>query len=94
MKTGVVIFLFLLITGCVSSRDFYVSEGQLAHSIDCSGVSFDWGLCYVEAGEICREKGYEVLETSGDTSGAAQENQPGLHKGIVTNRKMIIQCKS
>ena len=83
MKTGVVIFLFLLITGCVSSRDFYVSEGQLAHSIDCSGVSFDWGLCYVEAGEICREKGYEVLEKKWTPKiGQCYKVESGLTKRI------------
>lgn len=94
MKTGVLIFLVVFIAGCVSSGEIHDSEGQLAYSIDCSGISFDWGLCYVEAGEICREKGYEVLETSGDTSGAAEENQPGTYYGIVTNRKMTIQCNS
>ena len=92
MKMGVVIILIIQMTACVTSRKVYTSESQRGHSINCSGSGLDWGKCYEKAGELCREKGYEIIETSGDTGGMTG-NQPRSSAYLVTNRSMIIECK-
>ena len=51
-------------------------------------------MCYEKAGEFDRQKGYVVLEKSGDTGAIVSYNpQMGLFGGSVINRNMIIRCK-
>ena len=86
--------LLLLMTGCATSRETYTANGQLGHSINCSGSALNWGMCYEKAGKLCGEKGYEVLAKSGDQGAMITATQFGLVGGSVMNRSMIIQCKT
>jgi hypothetical protein len=86
--------VFLLVSGCASSTKIYTSDGAQGYSINCSGNSLNWGMCYEKAGELCGEKGYEVLEKVGDDGGAMiTGNQFGLYGGSITTRSLIIRCK-
>jgi hypothetical protein len=58
-----------------------------------SGSALNWGMCYEKAGKLCGERGYEVLDKSGDTGAMVSANQFGLYGGSVINRSMIIRCK-
>lgn len=79
--------LLLLMTGCATSREIYTSQGQLGHSINCSGSALNWGMCYEKAGKLCGEKGYEVLEKSGDQGAILTRTQFGLVGSSVMNRR-------
>ncbi len=79
--------------GCATSKQVYTSDGGTGYSINCSGSALNWGMCYEKAGEICGEKGYDVLQKSGDQGAMVSGTQYGLFAGSVINRTMIIKCK-
>ncbi len=81
------------LSACASSRPVYTSDGKRGHNINCSGSALNWGMCYEKAGKICGEKGYEVLQKSGDQGFDVSGNQFGVYGGSVITRSMTIQCK-
>ena len=92
-RTFVILFVVASICGCATSKKTYTSEGKEGYSINCSGSVLNWGMCYEKAGELCNEKGYVVIEKSGDTGALVSGNDLGLYGGSVINRSMIIRCK-
>ena len=94
MKSIILIFLFsVIISGCASANKVYTSTGEQGYSINCSGTALNWGMCYEKAGEICGEKGYEVLERIGDQGSMLSANQFGLYGGSTISRSLIVKCK-
>ncbi len=99
-KNLLVIFSCLMLVACgefASSTQIYTSEGKKGYAVNCSGVKRNWGLCYQKAGTICKERGYEVLEVTGE-AGTITSVQSGTGMSTATtntthNRIMIIQCK-
>lgn len=107
------IFLSLCISGCahvVTVQETYTSSGQKGYVIDCSGDS-DYHLimhnptladCYLKAGEICGDRGYDILELSGEQGtqamgavSATRNQGQGAAFGITKHfRSMVIKCKS
>jgi hypothetical protein len=92
-RSFLVLSLITLLGGCATANQTYTADGQKGYSINCSGSALNWGMCYEKAGEICAERGYVVLEKSGDKGFAASGTQFGLFAGSVMNRSMIIRCK-
>lgn len=87
------LLIVAILSGCATSSKTYTADGKAGYSITCSGSALNWGMCYEKAGEICRSKGYEVLNKSGDQGAMLTGNQYGLYAGSVINRSMIIKCK-
>ncbi|PZX29436.1 hypothetical protein C7416_104441 [Cupriavidus phytorum] len=87
----------LVLAGCATSSKTYGPNGEVAHSIGCSGTALSWGMCYEKAGEICGEKGYNVISTSGDTgsiaAGSATRQNASFVGGSTISRSMVIACK-
>ena len=77
------IFIVAVITvGCASPKPIYYSSGKDAHILSCTGAT--WSGCLRDAGLICQEKGYEVLEkSSGREYGFFYDN---------TVKEMVISC--
>ena len=92
-KLVILLFSAALLGGCATARQTYTADGEQGYSINCSGSALNWGMCYEKAGEICGDKGYEVLEKSGDQGAMVSGTQYGLFGGSVINRTMIIKCK-
>ena len=93
MRIFVIIALFSLISGCATASKTYTADGEQGYNITCSGSALNWGMCYEKAGAICGEKGFVILEKSGDQGALVSGNQFGLYGGSVINRNMIIKCK-
>jgi hypothetical protein len=85
--------LITLLGGCALASETYTADGRKGYSISCSGSALNWGMCYEKAGEICEDRGYVVLEKSGDKGFAVSGTQYGLYGGSVMNRSMIVRCK-
>ena len=85
--------LCLSVTACATSRETYTASGEKGHSINCSGMALNWGMCYEKAGEICGEKGFDVIAGGADQGAVITGGQFGLFGGTVMNRSMIIKCK-
>jgi hypothetical protein len=92
-QLAVVLMVSIVGASCATSRETYTADGQVGHSITCSGTALNWGNCSEKAGDICGEKGYTVLEKSGDQGSVVTAGQFGLYGGSVMNRNMIVQCK-
>lgn len=92
-KLLIILFVVSFLGGCATAKQTYTADGQLGYSINCSGSALNWGNCYEKAGEICGDKGYEILEKSGDQGAVVSGTQYGLFGGSVMNRSMIIKCK-
>jgi hypothetical protein len=88
-----VLFVAIMGASCTTSRETYTADGRVGYSINCSGTALNWGNCLEKAGDICGEKGYTVLEKTGDQGTVVTGGQFGLYGGSVMNRSMIVQCK-
>jgi hypothetical protein len=87
--------IFLLI-GCgnhAKYKEIFTSEGKKGYTISCSGVDKDWSLCYHKAGNICEERGYEVLEVTGEAGTVTAVKSSTATTTTTHNRIMVIQCK-
>jgi len=72
----------VLTAGCTSPKPIYYSSGKDAHILSCSGAT--WSGCLRDAGLICQDKGYEVLEkSSGREYGFFYDS---------TVKEMVISC--
>lgn len=95
--------LLLLIpaTGCggvsASASKIYTSEGTAGYAVNCSGLKRNWGYCYIKAGEICKQRGYDVLEVTGEAgTETAVQSSKGVSTATTTtthNRIMVVQCR-
>lgn len=79
--------------GCATATQTYTPDGSQGYSIDCSGNALTWGKCYEKAGELCGNRGYELVTKTGDEGAVVSGTQYGLFGGSVTTRNMIITCK-
>tara|TARA_B100001057_G_scaffold229615_1_gene229953 strand:- start:82 stop:438 length:357 start_codon:yes stop_codon:yes gene_type:complete len=79
MKLFFLILIICFISGCASSKQTYSADGEIAHSLNCSGKTRNWGMCYEKAGEICGTKGYNILNKDGEqgASVAGATNREG-----------------
>lgn len=87
-----IMFLGLL-TGCATAKQTYAPDGGTAHSINCSGSALNWGMCFEKAGEICKERGYEVITGGSDQDATVVQTQQGGFGASKNNRSMLIKCK-
>ena len=61
--------LISLLSACSSNQRTYDADGRLTHIITCSsGVGVDMVSCFVEAGDICKERGYDVVNQELDVA--------------------------
>lgn len=56
----------LCLSGCVTSRSIYTGSGQHGYEITCSGYKNTWEDCLAKAGDLCKSKGYSVLEKNNE----------------------------
>ncbi|KAF0843441.1 hypothetical protein FNL37_0867 [Methylovorus glucosotrophus] len=93
MRNIHIIPLVLLLTGCATSSPTYAPDGSKAFSLDCSGAARNWGMCYEKAGQLCKEKGYEIVAGGSDSNSTVVANQNGVYAGSTQTRSMVIKCK-
>lgn len=56
----------LNLSGCVTARETYTSSGGQGYKLTCNGHMNSWEDCLAKAGDMCRERGYTVLEKDGE----------------------------
>jgi hypothetical protein len=72
----------VITVGCASPQPIYYSSGKDAHVLSCTGAT--WSGCLRDAGLICQDRGYEILEkSSGRENGFFYDS---------TRRDMVISC--
>lgn len=89
MKYIILLLFVSVIYACATSSGVYTADGEVEHSIYCSGSAYSWEDCYDKASEICGAKEYDVLQKYED-EGAFAAYQSALD---LPDRRLIIQCK-
>ena len=89
MGRWILIISLGLLSACAMSEESYLPDGRKGHAISCSGTALTWNDCYKKAGEICRERGYTVVD-GGSERGQVSSRQ---FSGPVIIRNMMIACK-
>ncbi len=93
MKITTGILIAALLTGCATARETYTSDGRRGYSLNCSGLARNWGMCEEKAGEICGNRGYDILSASGGRDEVLTADRYGVYAGTVSHRTMLIACK-
>jgi len=83
----------LILVGCATATPTYAPDGSQAHSLNCSGTARNWGMCYEKAGELCKERGYEVVAGGTDQSAGAYANREGFYASSSHTRNLVVKCK-
>ena len=94
MKSAFPIFLVMLLSACATSKEIDIAEGQRGYSIDCSADHLNWSLCYEEAGQICTEKGFEIVDKTGGTGVVVAGVEYGVYGESGLKRSMTIECRN
>lgn len=92
MKKSLV--LLFLLGACASATETYTSDGKKAYGLTCSGTARSWGMCYEKAGELCGDKGYVVLDKTGEHGAMANVNGSSAYATTTNTRTMTVRCKS
>jgi hypothetical protein len=79
--------------GCATARKTHTSDGKEGYVLNCSGSATTWGKCYERAGDLCGEKGYDVMEKIGESLTSSSGNVLETHSDTDINRNLIIKCK-
>ncbi|NUY33267.1 hypothetical protein F0160_22545 [Paraburkholderia sp. JPY303] len=83
----------VVLGACTTASHTYGPDGRPAYTLNCSGAQHTWGSCYEKAGELCGERGYDVL-AGGAEGGAAMGGGSSAFFGTTTvTRSMLIACK-
>lgn len=86
-----------LLTGCATTRTTYAPDGRKAYTLNCSGLARGWDKCFAAAGNICGEKGYDVIDRSDEpasmATAAGSNGSFGASSAHTNERSMVIACK-
>jgi hypothetical protein len=111
LKFSILVSLFslFLLSHCATVKETYSPDGKKAYTLNCSGTGRGWDKCYSAAGEICKEKGYDILKvnnevvvhgsSSSNSSARADVEQAiarASSRSSITQsneRSMLIACK-
>ena len=89
-KLIVVIIISLSVFSCATTKETYTSAGKKGYAIDCSGTLLTWNLCYEEAGELCKSRGYKTLDKQ-ESRTSMYNAFYGIYQDVVT-RTLVIEC--
>ncbi|HUW37173.1 MAG TPA: hypothetical protein VMV91_07545 [Rhodocyclaceae bacterium] len=75
-----------MLTGCATQRTIYYNDGKLAHVVTCSEHA--WYSCLEDAGKVCQNAGYKVVERhTGRSSVSLFSTGELIHD-------LVVECKA
>jgi hypothetical protein len=87
----------VLLTGCAMSKETYLPDGRLGHSISCDGSAVGINVCFEKAGELCKGRGYDLVSREGQVVpfGTASGNQYGGSAVVssLNTKSILVACK-
>ena len=93
-KTFLILIVFgFLISGCASVKETYSQDGRKAYTLNCSGLARGWDKCYAAAGELCKTKGYDILDKTGEDLATIGGSTSGFFGAKTNERSMLVACK-
>jgi hypothetical protein len=100
MKTHIAMLIAaagLLLTGCAMSKETYLPDGRLGHSISCDGSAVGMNVCFEKAGELCGGRGYDLVNREGQivpfgTASVSPKGGFGTY-GAMNTKSILVACK-
>lgn len=89
LKTGIPFLLATaLLAGCAVSTEYRSQDGWLNYVVNCSGPPANFAACVEKAGDVCRSRGFRVLDVEGGEPPASSTAMPppGLIESAVKGR--------
>jgi hypothetical protein len=83
----------LALSGCATSEQTYLANGEQGLSIDCSGEANSWAACYEKADASCAGTGYKIVGTDGTPSLKESEKTLGADVGNYKSRNVVVICR-
>lgn len=83
----------LALSGCATSEETYLGNGEQGLSIDCSGEANSWAACYEKADASCAGTGYKIVGTDGTPSLKESDKTLGADIGNYKSRSVVVVCK-
>ena len=87
------LFLTFVLNGCATVKETYSQDGRKAYALNCSGTARGWDKCYAAAGELCKTKGYDIVDRTTEDLVAIGGSTSGFYGGKTKERSMVIACK-
>lgn len=96
-----IILAGLVVSACTTAKGVHLPDGAQGYSISCGGKLNSFAGCVEKAGEICAEKGYDIIDRSGEvipysTTSADFGSYSGSlrsEQGAFVNRDLLIKCR-
>ena len=83
----------LALSGCATSEQTYLANGEQGLSIDCSGEANSWAACDDKADASCAGSGDKIVGTDGTPSLKESEKTLGADVGNYKSRNVVVICK-
>lgn len=106
MKIALLLIVAALLSGCAFSHQITLPNGQPGYSISCDGAGNSFGACLEKGGEICKTKGFDIINADGSAtpfsigggsfSASGQNASGGFYatSGTYVSRNVLIMCKN
>lgn len=108
LNIPICIISILILCSCTVAKEVNLPDGSKGYSISCGGTLNSFASCFNKAGEMCGNKGYQILDKSGEeipyvqansNLGGAWTNLGGgvsgssdFYAGKFVNRDLFIRC--
>ncbi|MGC5703257.1 hypothetical protein J4P02_23965 [Pseudomonas sp. NFXW11] len=93
MHRLLIVAAVLALNGCASATDTYLTDGEQALSIDCSGEAGSWASCYEKAEASCAGTGYRIVSSKGTPTLSENDKTLGADLGAYKSRSVVVVCK-
>lgn len=99
------LLLVLTLTGCAFAQPMYLPDGSQGYNISCDGSANSIGKCFQKAGELCGQRGYDIVTREGEiipygaSSGGFNANPYAANgayvsqSGAFVNRSLMVRCR-
>ena len=88
------LFLTFVLNGCAATvKETYSQDGRKAYTLNCSGLARGWDKCYAAAGELCKAKGYDIMNKSSEDISTIGGSTSGFFGAKTNERSMLVACK-
>lgn len=82
----------ILLASCASSKQTYLPDGSVGHSISCDGSAVGMNVCYEKAGELCGSRGYKLVNKEGQVIYSGVATQEFAEFGAFNTKSILVKC--
>lgn len=92
MRLWGIVVLLLGLSACALVNENHTPKKPKSIVIDCSGSALNWGVCTNKAIEFCGNRGYKLLESSGNEAVTLASDTSGTYASTMVDRSITVRC--